>query len=645
MMLKAPFDKRELGMNLYPEEGVRFLFWSPTASSTGLEVTNKGYFPLDRKDYGYWEGSFPEINSGDRYMVVIDKNKKIPDPVSLSQPDGVHAASEVIDTFALFQKTKVWEGFDPANLIIYELHTGTFSPKGSFQGIIEKLDYLVDLGINAIELMPVAQFPGSRNWGYDGVYPFAVQQSYGGAKGLAELVTACHVKGIAVILDVVYNHLGPEGNYLPVAGPYLTDKYRTPWGSAINFDDEWCDGVRRYFIENALMWLRDFGIDGLRLDAVHAIKDNSTLHFLAELAGSVEKLNCQTGSNHFLIGECDLNDVRYISPANEGGMGLDAQWCDEFHHALHALITGERQGYYTDFGNLSSLTDSFNNAYVYNGKFSEHRKKLFGNSTNGIPGNRFVVFTQNHDQTGNRMSGERLSSLVDYESLKLAAAAMILSPFAPMLFMGEEYGEDAPFLYFTSHSDTELIEAVREGRKREFKEFMTGDEPPDAHDEDTFKRSMLSWNIDSDEKRKKLLEYYKLLIRLKKSHPALKPGNRENVTAFGAGDGSAIILRMPVQPGDLNTGEIEYNGINNEIDSDAIIGQVECDAITVLMNFSEDCTEIPLTGSSNGRCNLLLYSAHKRWGGPVSEFESLTAGGGTIIMQPRSVILLEDRYD
>jgi maltooligosyltrehalose trehalohydrolase len=437
--------------------------------------------------------------------------------------------------------------------------------------------------------------------------------------------------------------------------PVLTSRINTstPWGSAINFDDEWCDGVRRYFIENALMWLRDFGIDGLRLDAVHAIKDNSTRHFLTDLSVSVERLNGQTGKNHFLIGECDLNDVRYITPSGKGGMGLNAQWCDEFHHALHALLTGENNGYYTDFGSLSCMTDSFNNAWVYNGKFSEYRKRIFGSSTAGIPGSRFVVFTQNHDQIGNRMLGERLSSLVDYESLKLAAGAIILSPFIPMLFMGEEYGEEAPFLYFTSHGDKKLIEAVREGRKREFADFISGDGPPDPQSANTFKRSLLKWDFLTDNRKKKLLEFYTMLISLKKTHPALRPGSRENVLAVEAAEGKAIILTIaPGQPyGTEGENETRPAGKLKQT-ADAEPGSRLEDRtgenqakLTVIMNFADTYLELPFAADSKSLCSVLFYSSHQQWGGPVNDFASLTVNDDCISMEPASIIVFSDFQD
>ncbi len=652
-MLKAGIEKRELGITPLPGGVSGMLFWSPKASSAGISVEGKGYFALEKRDYGYWEGILPGIHSGDRYLVVIDNDTKIPDPVSLSQPDGVHTPSEVIDTSSFAGKHQHWNGFTPGELIIYELHTGTFSPKGNFEGIIERLGYLAELGINAIEIMPVAQFPGTRNWGYDGVYPFAVQNSYGGPAEFARLVSECHKQNIAVILDVVYNHLGPEGNYLAAAGPYFTDKYKTPWGSAINFDDAWCDGVRRYFMENALMWLRDFGVDGLRIDAVHAVKDLGAKHFLAEMAENIEELNRFTGKNHFLIGECDLNDVRYITPFGEGGIGLDSQWCDEFHHALHAALTGEKKGYYSDFGNLSHLADSFNNAYVYNGKYSEHRKRVFGSSAEGMPGSRFVVFTQNHDQIGNRMLGNRLSSLTDFESLKLAAGAMFVSPFIPMLFMGEEYGEKAPFLYFTSHGDKKLIEAVREGRKKEFADFISGDGPPDPQSANTFEKSVLKWDFSSDDRKRKLLEFYKKLISLKKTHPALRTGSRENVLAVEAAEGKAIILTIaPGQPYATDGENIPRPAGRQEETADSETGDrlpgrtgKNQAKLTVIMNFADTSLDLPFAADSKGLCSVLLYSSHQQWGGPVNDFASLTVNKGWISMEPASIILFSDFQD
>jgi maltooligosyltrehalose trehalohydrolase len=622
-MLSSCIEKRELGMTLIPEAGARMMLWSPGAASAEIEVEGRGLFSLEKKEFGYWEGIFPEIIAGDRYMVVIDGTKKIPDPASLSQPDGVHASSEVVDTTLFSPSKDGWQGIDTGDLIIYELHTGTFSPEGTFKGIAAKLDYLLDLGITAIELMPVAQFPGGRNWGYDGVYPFAVQNSYGGPRQLSELINTCHDKGMAVILDVVYNHLGPEGNYLPLTGPYFTDKYKTPWGSAVNFDDAWSYGVRNYFIQNALMWLRDFNFDGLRLDAVHAIRDFGALHFLEELAEYTEKLNKMTGKRHFLIAESDLNDVRYIRPRQGKGLGMDCQWCDEFHHALHARITDEKDGYYSDFGNTSHLVSSYNNAFVYNGKYSDHRKRIFGSSASGISGDRFVVFTQNHDQVGNRMFGERLSTLVSFETLKLAAGAMFVSPFIPMLFMGEEYGEESPFLYFVSHSDKDLNKAVREGRKKEFADFVTDKEPPDPDHEETYLNSKLKWDFNRDENKKKLLKYYKALIHLKKIHPALKPDNRD---AFSANEGNG---------GDVVCLKIFFKSDSNH-EKEGML--------KVILNFSHNSTEVAVADGFIASSSLLLYSAHEKWGGEVNDFASLGLDDGKIHMARRSVLILSNGF-
>jgi len=457
-MNTALVEKRSLGINFHENASPTIKVWAPHARSLSLEVGGKSNTPLMRMQYGFWQANCPDVKPGDRYKLKINNKDQFPDPASLSQPDGVHDASEAIDLNVIRSiRDNNWKGISTHDLIIYELHAGTFTSEGTFNALTEKIGYLKELGINAIKIMPVAAFPGNRNWGYDGVFPFTVQASYGGALELAKLVKNCHENGIAVILDVVYNHLGPEGNYLNAFGPYFTGKYQTPWGKAINFDDAWSDGVRQYFLENALMWLRDFHIDGLRLDAVHAIKDFGPKHFLRELSEHVQLLNQKTGSQHFLIGECDLNDTRFINPPNKDGYGLDAQWCDEWHHALHAFLTGEKNGYYADFGKVQHLVNSFNHGYVYNGTYSNHRKKIFGTSTVGLPGEKFVVFTQNHDQVGNRMLGDRLSNMVDFETLKLAAGAMFVSPFVPMLFMGEEYAEDNPFLYFISHGDKHLV--------------------------------------------------------------------------------------------------------------------------------------------------------------------------------------------
>jgi maltooligosyltrehalose trehalohydrolase len=392
---------------------------------------------------------------------------------------------------------------------------GTFTAQATFDAIVPHLDELKDLGITAIELMPVAQFPGERNWGYDGVYPFAVQNSYGGPEGLKRLVNACHQRGLAVTLDVVYNHLGPEGNYLTSFGPYFTDRYQTPWGAAINFDGPDSDEVRRFFIENALYWVTEFRLDALRLDAVHGIFDFSALHFLQELASAVHEQAERLNRRIYVIAESDLNDVRLVRPPELGGYGLDAQWNDDFHHALHTLLTGERTGYYEDFGRLQDLAKAFAEGFVYTGAYSPARRRRHGNSSKDLSARQFVVCAQNHDQVGNRLKGDRLSALVSFEGLKLAAAVVLLSPFIPLLFMGEEYGETAPFPYFVSHSDADLIEMVRRGRREEFPCLQGSAEPPDPQEEATRQSASLDHSLRHQGKHRILYELYKELIKLR----------------------------------------------------------------------------------------------------------------------------------
>ncbi len=583
-------EGRNLGVNFHPGRLPTIRVWAPWARTLVMEVTGKGRIPLQELPNGYWHAACPGLKPGDRYLLNINGQNSYPDPASLSQPVGVHEVSECADLYEVRKiRDTSWRGTSIRDLIIYELHVGTFTPEGTFKAMRKKLDYLEELGINAIEIMPVAAFPGTRNWGYDGVFPFAVQESYGGAIEFARLIKACHQKGMAVILDVVYNHLGPEGNYLNAYGPFLTGKYQTPWGKAINFDDAWCDGVRHYFLENALMWLRDFHVDGLRLDAVHAIKDMGPKHILRELSEQVQMLNRQTGAKHFLIGECDLNDTRFINALDQDGYGLDAQWCDDWHHALHALMTGERQGYYSDFGSLSHLTRAFNHAYVYPGHYSSCRKRFFAPPAKGQPGQRFVVFTQNHDQVGNRTKGDRLSTMLDPESLKLAAGAMLASPFVPMLFMGEEYAEESPFLYFVSHGDEKLLDKISKGRKHEFPALTKQGEPPDPASEESFERSRLRWDWPRNESKKQMLAFYKRLIALRKGERLLKPGKRDNIQAFEDAGKKAIILSR----------------------------KAGRESLVAVMNFAEEPVTVDMPDLQASGAELLVYSAHRQWGGNV----------------------------
>jgi maltooligosyltrehalose trehalohydrolase len=473
-----------------------FRVWAPSARELFVDV----YSPrpqtirLSTSGGGLWHGVGDQIEPGARYKYRFSDGRVFADPASRSQPVGVHGPSEVVDP--AFPWTDAhWHGLPVEDYVIYEMHIGTFTPEGTFHSATGHLSYLRELGITAVEIMPVAQFPGSRNWGYDGVYPFAVQNSYGGAAGFKRFIDAAHGLGLAVVLDVVYNHLGPEGNYLGQFGPYFTDRYRTPWGEAINFDGADNCPVRAYFVENALYWVRDFHLDGLRLDAVHAIHDNSHRHILAEIAEEVHACGRALHRTINVIAESDLNEVRIVLAGEIGGYGLDAQWSDDFHHALHAVFTGERSGYYEDFGRTEDLAKALSSGFVYSGQYSSYRGRCHGTDCTDIPGRAFVVCAQNHDQIGNRMKGERLSHLVAVDDLKLAAAILLLSPFVPMLFMGQEYADTAPFLYFVSHTDPQLVEAVRQGRKREFQAFLEQGDVPDAQDESTFARSTLNLGL------------------------------------------------------------------------------------------------------------------------------------------------------
>lgn len=530
---------------VYEGGGVcRFRVWAPFAGKVELRIVypKEMTLPMEQGERGYFSAQVEGAEPGTLYFFRIDGKNERPDPASRFQPRGVHGPSEVIDQRFDWQDDS-FEGIPLREYILYELHVGTFTPESTFEAVIARLGDLKRLGVNSIEIMPVSQFPGERNWGYDGVLPFAPQNSYGGPLGFKRLINECHKQRMAVILDVVYNHFGPEGNYFKEFGPYFNAKYRTPWGEAINFDGEWSDEVRNFFFQNALYWLDLFHIDALRLDAVHAIYDRSAVPFLEELSQKVEKLSNQTGRQKYLIAESDLNDTRLIRPRESGGMGLDAQWCDDFHHSLHTLLTGEHGGYYMDFGATADLVKSLNEGFVYSGRYSVFRKRRHGNFSADRPTEQFFVSIQNHDQIGNRMLGNRLSRLVSFEASKLAAGALILSPYVPLLFMGEEYAEEAPFLYFVSHTDPDLIEAVRKGRAEEFKEFTWRGEPPDPEGVETFEKSKIDWNLRARGRHKVLLDFYKTLIELRREIPAFQVLEREHMEAQGLEEERIIALR------------------------------------------------------------------------------------------------------
>ena len=521
-----------------------FTVWAPFTDKVEVRLVSprESILELERDEQGYHQGIVEGVEPGNLYLYRLSDGKECPDPASRFQPQGVHGPSQIVNPDFSWNDHS-WIGLPLRDYIIYELHVGTFTPEGTFEAIIPHLQNLKNLGITAVELMPVAQFPGSRNWGYDGTYPFAVQNSYGGPDGLKHLVNGCHQVGLAVVLDVVYNHLGPEGNYLADFGPYFTDRYRGPWGHPVNFDGPYSDEVRRYFIENALHWLVEFHFDGLRLDAVHGILDFSAQPFLQQLALEVNHSTGSLNRQVYLIPESDLNDTRLIRSRELGGFGLDAQWNDDFHHSLHTLLTGEQTGYYQDFGRLHHLVRAFSEGYVYSGDYSHYRKRSHGNSSRSIAAEQLIVFAQNHDQVGNRAQSERLSQLVSFEAQKLSAGVVLLSPFIPLLFMGEEYGETAPFYYFVSHSDAGLIEAVRRGRREEFTAFRWEGEPPDPQGEATFLQCKLDPELRFQGQHEILYRFYGELIRLRRESPPLKVLDKGRLEVTGLEEKKALLWR------------------------------------------------------------------------------------------------------
>jgi maltooligosyltrehalose trehalohydrolase len=467
---------------------------------------------------------------GTDYAFSLDEGPLRPDPRSPFQPEGVHGLSRLVDHERFPWTDGRWRGRSLSGAILYECHVGTFSTAGTFAGAIDHLDHLVDLGVDAIELLPVAEFPGQRGWGYDGVDLFAPHHTYGGPDGLKRLVDAAHSHGLAVVMDVVYNHLGPAGNYLPEFGPYFSSRHQTNWGDAINFDGPGSDEVRRFVIDNALMWLRDYHCDGLRLDAVHAIVDHSATHILESLSREVDALAAHLGRPLFVIAESDLNDPRFVGSRDAGGLGLASAWADEWHHALHANLTGEKTGYYEDFGPLSLVAKALRQAWVYDGTYSPFRDRVHGRRPTGLMGDQFVVFTQNHDQVGNRARGERSAALMTPGRLRVAAALLLTGPFIPLLFQGEEWGASSPFLYFTDHADPTLGRAVSEGRRHEFATFgWRPDDVPDPQDPATFTRSKLDWAQVEHDHHAALLDWYRRLIRLRRTLPALSDPRLDHV--------------------------------------------------------------------------------------------------------------------
>jgi maltooligosyltrehalose trehalohydrolase len=513
------------------DDGVVFRVWAPQRRTVEVVVDGRRPLTMSRQADGTFEVTAPGLTAGARYQYRLDGERYRPDPASRFQPEGVHGPSVVVDAASYAWTDQGFRGHALADLVIYELHVGTFTRTGTFEAVIAHLPQLVELGITAVELMPVAEFPGSRNWGYDGVHLFAPQSTYGGPRGLRRLVDACHAHGLSVVLDVVYNHLGPEGNYLSDFGPYFTDRYKTPWGGAVNFDGPDSAGVRRHFVENARAWIRDFHVDGLRLDAIHSIFDASPRHILTDIAEAARHEARALGRPVHIMAESHDNDRRIVLPAEEGGLGLDAVWSDDFHHAVHVRLTGETGGYYCDFGDPKRLARALAEGFAFQGEPSEYFGRKRGTPSADLPGERFVICVQNHDQVGNRAQGDRLSTIVPFEAVKLAAALLLTAPAVPLLFMGEEYGETSPFQFFTSFIDRELAEAVRRGRMAEFSRFAWEGTVPDPGDPATFVRSRLNHSLAGAPKHRELLQLYRRWLALRRSHPALGARGKERTRA------------------------------------------------------------------------------------------------------------------
>ncbi len=615
----GPAYRSRLGATYLGNGTCEFLVWAPLARNVDLLLEgSERRLELTPQADGYHQGRFEEILPGQLYRYELHQAARNaaqplsrPDPASRIQPQGVHGPSGVTTSDYAWNDAG-WSGLPLREYIIYEVHVGTATAEGTLEGLTQLLPYLKTLGVTAVELMPLAEFPGSRNWGYDGVCPFAVHHAYGGPAGLKKFVDACHSDGLAVILDVVYNHLGPEGNYLGDFGPYFTSAYRTPWGEAVNFDGADSDHVRRFFMENALGWIEEFHIDALRFDAVHGIFDFSARPFLEEVTAAMRMLTGILQRRIYAIAESALNDPRVIRPFEQGGLGFDSQWNDDFHHALHTLLTGEHSGYYVDFGRLDHFVKAWREGFVYTGEYSPFRRRRHGTAAGRQDATRFVVFSQNHDQIGNRLAGERLSALLNLEQLKFAAAAVLLSPFVPLLFMGEEYGEPAPFPYFISHGDPELVAAVRAGRKQEFKEFEWQAEPPDPQARQTFMSSKIDPRLRETGRHSTLFQFYQTLIVLRKRMES---------------------IRDPVRAGESVLAEPDREWI--------AVNSAGGHTLWLYFGSSDWKGFIPLPEGDWRKC---LDSADARWMGPGSMVQAEAAAGNAgaeCTLRPFQVVLWE----
>lgn len=580
------------GPCLDPNHTCHWCVWAPRVSTVDLILIDAGggrsVHAMNGRDH-LFTVSCANIAEGQRFAYSLNGGNELPDPASRWQPDGVHGPSAVWDPRQMSWTDSDWSGIKREDLVIYELHVGSFTAEGTFAAIIPRLEALRSLGVTAIELMPLGQFPGTRNWGYDGVQWFAVQNSYGGPRELQRLVDACHSAGLAVILDVVYNHVGPEGNYLDRFGPYFTDHHRTPWGNAINYDDRESDNVRDFVLQNVRQWIRDFHMDGLRLDAVQAIVDASPRHILADIKSVADEEGIKRGWPVLVIAESSLNDVRLLHSPENGGYGLDAQWNDDFHHAVHVLLTDEREGYYADFGTpVAHLVKALTQTFVYDGCYSAFLGRHRGGPAGDLPGDQFIVSVQTHDQIGNRALGDRLSTLLQPAQLRLAASLMLLSPHVPLLFMGEEYGETRPFPFFCDFGDPQLQDSVRRGRRAEFAGFVWGDFP-DPQSEATYLSAKLTWSWPEGSWNAGLRQLYTDLLVARRAWSALRDFRNRTAQSISTAAG-ATLLRL--------------------IRGDACQPAAQIEAC---FNLTAMVTELP-TEWTRGR-SILLTTAATRYGG------------------------------
>lgn len=569
----------DLGANYLGKGSTSFKVWAPSHLAISLKIVGKKTLPMNKTKHGYFHLEVEGAGPGDHYYYVLENGLARPDPVSRALPRGVHGPTEIVDANSFVWTDENWRGLHLRDCIFYETHVGTYTASGTFEGMIEKLSHIKDLGVNCIEIMPIAQFPGRWNWGYDGASLYTPFSGYGGARGLKTLVCACHNLGIAVCLDVVFNHLGPEGNYLGEFGPYFSDTYHTPWGKAFNYDGAHSDHVRDYIVKNAIYWIVEYHIDALRLDAIHGIYDFSASLMLKEMIEEVQDFGKAIDKKIHVIAESGLNDSRVLLSKDVGGIELCALWNDDFHHAAHVAFTGERTTYYGDYQGLADLAKALTHGFVYDGQYSPFRKKRHGNSSAGIPFEKFIVFIQNHDQVGNRPLGDRFSTSIGHNRLKVGACILLLTPLIPMIFMGEEYGEKAPFEYFVDFEDEKLMRSIYEGRIREFHR----DDMPFPGKE-SFDNSKLSWDLEAT-KSKEILKLYRDLIAIRKKYPPKPELNSDGIKVYYSPEEEWLAWEYQTEP-------------NNWIGVLCYLGK-EKDFLTLLLPFSEVTNQQLLLSTQN----------------------------------------------